>query len=350
MARLYNGFDALMLGRAINDMHNGYADRTNSALRALSDSVSDYIGKRAEEEKEAARRKSAIEYLMGNGYDQQKAEQFVNVVDPSEAVRYSQSRLDKAADTADEREYEQTIHDRNRGEQISDRDAEWAHDFEDFVTKSGITYGQAVRQMQFSQLMQQLGLITSKDWGNSRKGVDQYNDTIRTLQDFAKENPEFTAILGTIKHSFDNGENKGYYDEDIKDRLRELGAKDFTDQQREEYLKELIDNDKFGYIVGNPDFSDAILKFGANVDKKNLMKQVNLQRLLGNTVTETQRVKQRQNADWVNRKKNLANMISEAYNDRTHSKAFPNLNENELAAMKEIFKKNPWVLNHYLKK
>lgn len=355
MARLYNGFDGLMLGQAINNLHNGMAQQKMSGLQSIGDAMTDYLTQRAEEQKEAARKKSAIDYLMGNGYDQQKAEQFVGAVDPSEAVKYLQGRLDKKADTADEREYEEKIYGRNRNDRLADiadqreyeeldREKQWAHDFEDFVTKSGITYGQAVRQMQFSQLMQQLGLIASKDWGNSRKGVDQYNDTIKTLQDFAKENPEFTAILGAIKPSFDNGDNEGYYDEDLQSGFRKYGSKDYTDDDREAFLKRLIDNNKFSYVMDNPMFKDAILTFGANVDKKNLMKQVNLQRLLGNTVTETQRGKQIDKANFAERINSLYNAIINAARGKGE---FPKLNDNELKALKEKFGKNQKYLARY---
>ena len=355
MARIYSGFNGLGLGQAINSLYNAQAEQRRQNIDQLANGLSSIMQGQIEANREAERKKSAIDFLMGNGFDQQKAEQFVNTVDPSEAVKYLQGRLDKKADTADDREYEEKIHGRNRGEAISDRDNQraydesqrekiWAHEWDDWMKKNGISYEQGVKQMQFSQLMQQLGLITSKDWGNSRKGVDQYNDTIKTLQDFAEKNPEFTAILGAIKPSFHNGGNEGYYDEDLQSGFRKYGSKDYTDDDREAFLKRLIDNNKFSYVMDNPMFKDAILTFGANVDKNNLMKQVNLQRLLGNTVTETQRGKQIDKANFAERINSLYNAIINAARGKGE---FPKLNDNELKALKEKFGKNQKYLARY---
>lgn len=355
MANLYNGFNALALGHAINNTHNGIANRNITGLQVLGDSLSDFFKAREDAQKEADRKKSALDFLMGNGYDQQKAEQFVNTVDPSEAVKYLQGRLDAKEDRVDERVYNEGLRDEQRIYEDLKRDEQWKHDdeqqeklwkheLEDWTKKNGITYGQAVKQMQFGQLMQQLGLITSKDWGNSRKGVDQYNDTIKTLQDFAAKNPEFTAILGAINPSFDNGGNEGYYDEDLQSDFRKYGSKDYTDDDRESFLKRLIDNNKFSYVMDNPMFKDAIFTFGANVDKKNLMKQVNLQRLLGNTVTETQRGKQINKANFAERINSLYDAIIKAARGKGE---FPKLNDNELKALKEKFGKNQKYLTRY---
>ena len=299
MARLYNGFDALALGQAVNGLYGNMAQRKANGIQVLGDSIKEMLQAREQEQKEAARRQSAIDYLTGTGgMDNAKATQMVDTVTPEQAVLYLTGRLDKKADTEDERGYEQTIHDRNRGEALEDKIYDNAYAWEDWLRKNGITYGQAAKQALFGQLMQQLGLISSKDWGNSRQGVDQYNDTINALKTFSEKNPEFMDVLGLIQQGMKGGDNK-YFDEDIKARLRELGSKGVTDQQREDYLKELINNDKFSYILNNGDFDDAKSEFVANVDNKKLMPYVNLQKLIGTNTTQEQRNKDIKNANLI---------------------------------------------------
>lgn len=334
MARIYDAFNALGLGQAINGLHNGIAAQKANGLQALGDSVQNYLMAMAEEKKEAAQRKSALDYLMGRGgVDEREAEGLVGSIGAPDAVKYIAGKND-----------EQEIYSRNRKDLIDDRDVQWKHELEDWTKKNDITYRQAVKQAQFGQLMQQLGLITSKDWGNSRKGVDQYNDTINALQTFAKENPEFMDVLGLVKPDIANKDNFGYYDEDILNELRKFGSKDYSDDDRESLLKRLIEHDKFNYIIGNPTFQDAILTFGANVDKKNLMKQVNLQRLLGNTVTQTQRNKQRESANFNKRIETLYDAIIKAASGKGE---FPKLDNSELKALEKKFGKNQRFLRYY---
>lgn len=348
MARIYNGFNALGLGQAINNTNDMVNARRVNGLQALGGAVEDFMREREEQAKEQRRRQSAIDYLTGTGgMDEAKASQMVETITPEQAVLYLTGRLDKQADTKSEHEYEQSIHDRNRGEQLEDKIFDNAYAWEDWLRKNGITYGQAAKQAQFGQLMQQLGLISAKDWGNSRQGVDQYNDTINALKQFAEKNNEYMDVLGLINPSFGNAENNGFYDEDIKAMLRKLGGKDTTDQQREDYLKELIRNDKFSYILDNPNFSDAKSEFIANVNNKKLMPYVNLQKLIGTNTTQTQRNKQIQNNDFNTRINNLKKQIIDAYNGKGQ---FPELkNEQELTALKEVFKMNPRILKHYTK-
>lgn len=274
MSRLYDAFNALALGNSINDLYNGLANQRISALEKLAGGLQDAFEQRREEQLANEQKMAAIDLLSNSGmYDRQKAENMVGALGAGEAAKFLTGQLA----TQDEREYNKGL-----------RDEQWKHDFEDWTKKNDITYAQAVKQMQFGNLMQQLGLISAKDWGNSRQGVDQYNDTIGALKDFSEKNPEFMDVLGIIQQGMKGSDNK-YFDEDIKARLRELGAKGVTDQQREDYLNELIKNDKFSYILDNPNFSDAKSEFIANVDNKKLMPFVNLQKLIGTDTTQIQR-------------------------------------------------------------
>lgn len=343
MGRLYNGFNALGIGQAINDIQNERLAMRNSGLQALGGAVQDVFRAKAEQDRERNRRKSAIDYLVGNGLDDAKATQMVDTITPEQAVLYLTGRLDKKADTEDERKYESDIYNRNRADAQEDKVLDNAYAWEDWLRKNNITYEQAAKQAQFGQLMQQLGLISSKDWGNSRQGVDQYNDTINALKTFSEKNPEFMDVLGLIQQGMKGGDNK-YFDEDIKARLRELGSKGVTDQQREDYLKELINNDKFSYILDNPNFSDAKSEFIANVNNKKLMPYVNLQKLIGTNTTQTQRNKQINEADFNNRVNSLYDAILKAARGKGE---FPKVNDKELKALEKKFGKNQRFLSRY---
>lgn len=344
MARLYSGIDALALGQAVNGLYGNMAARKANGFQMLGDSIKEMLLANEQEQKDAQRRQSAIDYLTGTGgMDNAKAMQMVDTVTPEQAVLYLTGRLDKKADTEDERGYEQTIHDRNRGEALEDKIYDNAYAWEDWLRKNGITYGQAAKQAQFGQLMQQLGLISSKDWGNSRQGVDQYNDTINALKTFSEKNPEFMDVLGLIQQGMKGGDNK-YFDEDIKARLRELGAKGVTDQQREDYLKELINNDKFSYILDNPNFSDAKSEFIANVDNKKLMPFVNLQKLIGANTTQTQRNKDIKNAKHAAEMKSVKEQIQLA---RRGKAKWPTLSKYQIEELMKDKTFAQMIKNHY---
>lgn len=344
MARIFNGFDALALGQAVNNLHNGMQQQRMTGLQMLGNGIQDFLQNLEDEKKEQQRKRSAIDYLTGNGMDEAKASQMVDTITPEQAVLYLTGRLDKQADTADEREYQELDYLNKRADMLADKRKDKIDDWNDWVSKNNITYGQAAKQAQFGQLMQQLGLISAKDWGNSRQGVDQYNDTINALKQFAEKNNEYMDVLGLINPSFGNAGNNGFYDEDIKAMLRKLGGKDTTDQQREDYLKELIKNDKFSYILDNPNFSDAKSEFIANVNNKKLMPFVNLQKLIGTNTTQTQRNKQINEADFNNRVNSLYDAILKAARGKSE---FPKVNDKELKALEKKFGKNQRFLSRY---
>lgn len=290
MARLYNGFNSLALGQAINNTNNDIHNRRMTGLQMLGSSLQDLARAHKEEEEKQAQKQSALDFLTGNGMSQASAQAMVNSgIAPGELTKYMQGRLDKKADTEDERSYEDKIYGRNRADALSDRDAQWAHDLEMWAKQNGITNEQAIKMAVFGHLMNNRGVILSKDHGNSRAGVDELNANTSQIQDFMKNNPSFAFNLNLLSQGNVNAANDGYYDEDIAAKLRKYGSKEYNDDDRESLLKDLGEHDKLSYIMGNPYFNDAILAFGANVDKKELMKQVNLQRLLGGNTTETQR-------------------------------------------------------------
>ena len=347
MARIFNGFDALALGQAVNNLHNGMQQQRMTGLQMLGNGIQDFLQNLEDEKREQQRKRSAIDYLTGNGMDEAKASQMVDTITPEQAVLYLTGRLDKQADTEDEREYQELDYLNKRADMLADKRKDKIDDWNDWVSKNNITYGQAAKQAQFGQLMQQLGLISAKDWGDSRQGVDQYNDTINALKKFAEKNDEYMDVLGLINTNLGGGKGDGYFFEDKIKKLMENGGKDITDAQREAILEDLENHGEFSNIIGDPRYTDAIAKFTENVDNKNLMPYIRLQKLIGRNTTQKQRNKQIQNNDFNTRINNLKKQIIDAYKGKGQ---FPKLNnEQELTALKEVFKMNPRILKHYTK-
>ena len=314
MARLYNGFNALALGQAINNTNDAIHQRRLSGLNALGGSLQDLAKAYREDQEKKLQKQSAMDFLTGNGMSPESAESVVNSgVAPGELAMYMMGRIDRKADTADERAYaagvrkegydrEDAIYGRNRADTLADREAQWAHDFEDWAQKNGISYEQAVKQAQFGALMNNLATITAKDWGNSRAGMEQYNSGLKALEDFTTLNPEFANVLKTLNNPYPKKDGKQYYNEDIVEMLMKYGDKLHTDDEREEYLKELQRANKLTHVLSNPElFADALAIFVANADNKRLSPYLNLERVIGGTTTAPQRKREQEDAAFASK-------------------------------------------------
>lgn len=109
MANLYNGFNALALGQAINNTHNGIANRNITGLQVLGDSLSDFFKAREDAQKEADRKKSALDYLLSRGgenVDRQQAESIVGALGPENGLSVLLGEIYKKEDNATNTEKE----------------------------------------------------------------------------------------------------------------------------------------------------------------------------------------------------------------------------------------------------
>lgn len=303
MARLYNGFNALALGQAINNTNDAVHQRRLSGLNALGGALQDFARSYQEEEEKKRQRQSAMDFLTGNGMNPENAQAMVNSgIAPGDLTKYMQGRIDAASDKADDRAYSEKRYGIERTDKLSDRDAQWAHDLEVWAKQNGVTNEQAIKMAIFGQLMNNRGIILSKNYGNSRAGVDDLNSNTSQLQDFMKNNPSFAFDIGLLPQgNLVEDENK-FYDEDIVEKLKELGNKSVTDAQREEYLKELQKANKLTYVQSNPElFRDALTIFVANADNKKLSPYLNLERVIGGTTTAPQRNREQKAAAFANK-------------------------------------------------
>lgn len=199
MARLYTGLDAIGLGNAVHNIHNGIGARNTSALQLLGGELKDYFAQRAEEQKEAARKQDAIDFLMGRGgMDEASARQFAGTVDPSEAVRYMQSRLDSQADKADERGYEQTIHDRNRGETLEDKIYDNAYAWQDWLRKHNIETKDRIAFDEFNNINSMITALQMKVQSGSlpsKQDIEEMNQLKSMRNEWIKQHPNFSQIM-----------------------------------------------------------------------------------------------------------------------------------------------------------
>lgn len=344
MARLYSALDALRMGQAINGMRQGWADRTNSALQTLSDSIGSYIGAKSEEEKEAARRKSAIEYLMGNGYDTQKAQQFVDTLDPSEAVRYAQGRFDKAVDTADERKYEGEIHARNRGEAIDDRKAQWAHEGD--VMESRLKND--IASAEFNDINNRIALLQSKVQSGSlpsKSDIEEMRKLKKMRDEWLKAHPNYSQIY--YMDWMDDGDSTSDPFETKETTIAAMNA--LLGKDGFVSPKALNDfNTRFLWKTGqnlfnDPDYKDLYKHLASRQKGSKLARNASNPDAAG-IATQEDYEKLKLNAAFQQRVKTLYDAIIKAARGKGE---FPKLNDNELKALKEKFGKNQKYLTRY---
>ena len=325
MARLYNGFNALALGQAINNTNNDIHNRRMTGLQMLGSSLQDLARAHKEEEEKQAQKQSALDFLTGNGMSQESAQAMVNSgIAPGELTMYMRGQLDKKADTADQRAYEEKMYGIKRADSVADQKAGFEHAEKMFDKSSK----QNTLISSLGQIFGLLGSINAKDWGNSIKGEERYRDALEALNELAAQNPELAPLAKMVANNSpfakgpsevdldtDRGlENElndldsmlygGTYDEDIQDYMKY--HKDDSDEQKNNYFKYLQDNNKFSYMLSRPDlFGDVLAGYTANADNKKLSKHLLLQKAIGSNTTLPQR-------DREIKKKNYDKMVANA--------------------------------------
>lgn len=312
MARLYNGFNALALGQAINNTNDAVHQRRLNGLNALGGALQDFARSYQEEEEKKQQRQSALDFLTGNGMSESDANALVNSgIAPGELTRYMQGRIDAAIDKADDRAYSEKRYGIERADAIADQKAGFEHAEKMFDKSSK----QNALIAMLGQIFGNMASINAKDWGNSRKGDERYQSSLDALNELATEHPELAPLakLAASNNPFargataedletDKGWNNelneldsmlygGTYDEDILDYMK--SHKEDSNEQKNNYLKYLQDNNKFSYILSRPDlFGDALAGYTANADNKKLSPYLLLQKAIGSNTTDPQRKRQ----------------------------------------------------------
>ena len=199
MARIFNGFDALALGQAVNNLHNGMQQQRMTGLQMLGNGIQDFLQNLEDEKREQQRKRSAIDYLTGTGgMDEAKASQMVDTITPEQAVLYLTGRLDKKADTADERGYEQTIHDRNRGEALEDKIYDNAYAWQDWLRKHNIETKDRIAFDEFNNINSMITALQMKVQSGSlpsKQDIEEMNQLKSMRNEWIKQHPNFSQIM-----------------------------------------------------------------------------------------------------------------------------------------------------------
>ena len=230
---LYGNFGGMQIGAGINALNRDRYMRNRENINDLSRTAMDLVQQKAIYDEKEARKKSALDYLLGNGFSKEQAEQVSNTVGPEVVSQLMQRDWNK-----------------------QDSEAARKAEFEDWLKKNEITAKQAAEDHQFGQLMSQIAVDKNHpDWGHSRNVMKQFNADVNALKKFVEENPRFADVFNLM--NLDTPETgNGFLDEDILDKLKSVrGDVDAS----EAYLKELKDNGLLSQrVLGNPYFKDAL--------------------------------------------------------------------------------------------
>lgn len=80
MARIYSGFNGLGLGQAINSLYNAQAEQRRQNIDQLATGLSSIMQGQIESSREAERKKSAIDFLMKRGGENANGEQVESII------------------------------------------------------------------------------------------------------------------------------------------------------------------------------------------------------------------------------------------------------------------------------
>lgn len=343
MSRIYNGFDALGIGNAIRATNGNTYQMQQNALDRLSsfgDKMKEYLLEQKERKDAERQRASAIQYLANGGVNPEKAQAIVDSIGAKEAAQTALGEEVAARTRAANKEDEIDREKRGEGYKISAEERANKRDieaekraYEDWLAKNNITYSQGVKSSQFGQLMQNLGITKSKDWGNSRQGIEQYNSDVKAIKDFVEKNPEYANVLNLIDLQGNNYGNDGYYDEDIESKIDTILNMTENDRtpQIEDFLTDLEKNNKLSYAKGK--FGDKIKSMLRYGDGKKLSRFITAQDEGNGVVTHAGRAKEIRDNEENVRLANVKKSLQKWYNDTTGKVAIPEISEADLAKM-----------------
>lgn len=205
MARLYNGFNALALGQAINNTNNDIHNRRMTGLQMLGEGVKDYLKEREEEQ----RKQSAIDFLVGNGMTQENASSLANSgIEPGQLALYMQGRLDKTADTTDERKYAEDVrkegynradfeYNRNLSDTRADKEKQLAYDEAQDEKKFNRSRAASIEDKEFEAINGEIFTLEAKANSGtlmSQQDWDNLANAKRRRAEWLKAHPHYTQI------------------------------------------------------------------------------------------------------------------------------------------------------------
>lgn len=168
---LYDGFNGFQIGSGINALHQGMAARNGQVMQGLGNAMDSFVQNLQTANREKARKKSALDYLLGNGYTPEQAQQVTDTVGPEIVGQLMQRDWNKA-DLADERAYQEKM------------------------LKEKRDYESRVRGLQDRQAMLQSVLVKARDGRlPSQADIDEYNHYTKEYIDYVNKNPDLIGMM-----------------------------------------------------------------------------------------------------------------------------------------------------------
>ena len=228
MARLYNGFNALALGQAINNTNDAVHQRRLSGLNALGGALQDFARSYQEEEEKKRQRQSAMDFLTGNGMSPENAQAMVNSgIAPGELTKYMQGRLDKIEDLNAANARADFEYGRAREDKLNDE--EWNREMDnlDKMQESHEKRKNEIEDKEFNALNTRYQLLLSKQQSGVLMSKAERAELAQVKEQLDKwlwKHPDYTQM--NIDYGNGDGDNEPWTIERANDELNGLVEKD----------------------------------------------------------------------------------------------------------------------------
>jgi len=248
---LYDGFNGFQIGSGLNALHQGMAARNGQVMQGLGNALDGFVQNLQAANREKARKKSALDYLLGNGYTQEQAQQVTDTVGPEIVGQHMQWNKQKE-DLADERAYQEKLRKENFAREDLGRGADFT------------------KGLLLQVLAKPDGIL------RSRREVERDNKILQMAKKFYDENPQYGVKWENIAAELGLGDGKEDTIDDYIDlipRPDENGVTDLAkfDQLRKQLIEsgrsDVLQDERFAPIWdlrvsmanGDPTTRDALM-------------------------------------------------------------------------------------------
>lgn len=324
MARIYNGFNALGLGQAINDMGNQRFTRNKS----INDQFANGLGYLAQvvSDKQDDNDKKEAALALGSRLGIDGLTEMSGSMSGEDLAKYVLGYKDKS----DDRKYAEGEFDRQQ-----------AAGYDDWLKKNNITNQQEMKRYVLGQLFGSLNANDVKDWGRSYNGVLTHNKLVRALKEYSAFDPELqNALEGLDLAEVTLGSPESLeYDDGIKARIDSI-IESGNAEDIEPFLNELQKIGQLSYAQKN--FGDQLQNMLRLADGKKLTNNLLTQQLLKSygTVTRPQRDREQKAADKAADREQLWKQMEAYANDKTGTVAKPTVSKEDLEYFRKLGKAN----------
>ncbi len=212
---LYDGFNGFQIGSGLNALHQGMAARNGQAMQGLGAALDGFVQNLQEQNREKARKKSALDYLLRNGYSKEQAEQVTNTVGPEIVGQLMQWNKQKE-DLAEQRAYESRVRGLNQ---------------------------------RHSNLQQILAKARDSRLP-SQTDIDEYNAFVKEYIDYVNKNPDLIGEMAGFAIGKSPYANVKSYEQWLSEIPNGVDASDF-----QKFKEEAIGRNTWASLMNDPDFA-----------------------------------------------------------------------------------------------